>query len=323
MNNSRLGQAYTENITEVAFKPFNFTLTKGYDSSNTCFVNIETCTTVGANPIKKRGGSPVHISGEGYKYRCFPKHLVATTKNGFQGYTYPMQISANKWVIFQCFDKDGNRLEKAKEITITVNNGEMCIGERATNFFGNFIHEGEIIKVYGEKFSGLRGLLKMLFNISGAIYQYRDSTPEAPGDQLINGHYYFSTGHIIRPWGEVVNTELSFEEAQTQAKESMGYKLITLLDAVIVEEGYTSTLMFQSDDYLVVYQQAYSHTQRNADDMYFEPMYIPKQPDGRFYFPHLMKEDGYYGATTFNGEFWHDHYYNTKPKQTVQVWLKN
>ena len=77
--------------------------------------------------------------------------------------------------------------------------------------------------------------------------------------------------------------------------------------------------MFEQDNHLVVYKQ----TWHNNDDCYSEKMMIPKQKDDRFYFPDLMKENGYYGATTFDGELWHDHYYNTKLKQTVQVWLKD
>ena len=330
-NQTYLGQAACELVANVASKAFNFTLTKGYDGTNTCFVNIETLETVGANPMSNKTISqwdgntiknPVHISGEGFMYRCFKGYLIATTKNGMQGFTVPMQILDNKYVVFQCFDKSGNMLDKANKIEITTNNGEMCIGERAEQFLGIFIHNGKFIRVYGEKFSGLRGLMKLLFNISGALLSYGKKNPDVESKQLYDNSEWLSNGFIMKPWGQLFITELSFEEAQDAIYRKMGYKKAILTNCVLIDRGGYNDILIQSDNCLFSYQRINGH--RMVDQLFTMNLYIPLQPDGRFYFPELMKEKGtYYGALTENDELWHDHNFKNGKLTTVEVWLKD
>jgi len=334
LNKGQLGQVFVEGIAEVVYKPFNFTLTKGYDSTNTCFVNIETCQTSPARPIKNKIISQwdgevshlsVHVSGEGYLYRCFKKHMVATTKGGFQGFTYPMEISPNKWVVFQCFDKDGNRLEKAEEINIEIDApGVMLIYKTKTadkKFIGTFIHEGNFVNVYAERLNGLRWLLKSLFNYSRALYQYGKVHPDVTDTQLEDNSYWLSSGHIVKPWGQVFDTILTVEEAKEAAYKKLGYEQVLLTDCVIVDQGISSVLIVKSDDKLLDFNG--TNWYKKNDPILFEKYSeIPLQEDGRFYFPHLMTDGTYYGATTEDNKLWHDHHYKTGTKTTVLAWVK-
>ena len=324
------GQAACETQIAVANQSFNFTLTKGYDGTNTCFVNVETLEIVGADPIKNKTisqwdgnpvNTPVHISGSGYLYRCFKGYLVATTKNGMQGFTVPMQISDNKYVVFQCFDKSGNMLDKAKKIEITTKDGEMCIGGWAEQFLGTFIHNGEITRVYGEKFAGLRGLMKMLFNISGALTQYCKKNPEIETKSLYDNSEWLSNDFIMKPWGQLFATELSFEEAQFAVYRKMGYERTILTNCVLIDRGGYSDILLRSDDFLISYQKDNGY---RSCELYSNNLVIPLQSDGRFYFPELMKEDGtYYGALTEDDKLWHDHNFKSGKLTTVEVWLKD
>ncbi len=334
LNKGQLGQTFVEGISEVVCKAFNFTLTKGYDSTNTCFVNIETCETMGANPIKNKAisqwdGKPVntsvHISGEGYLYRCYKRNMVATTKGGFQGFTYPMEISPNKWVVFQCFNKDGNRLEKAEEINIEMDATDvMLIYKNKTadkKFIGTFIHEGNFVNVYAERINGLRPLLKMLFNISGALYQHGIKHPEITGQTLEDNSYWLSSGHIVKPWGQVFDTVLTIEEAKEASYKKLGYEQVLLTDCVIVDQGITTALLLKSDNNLLMYQ-GNNWYKKNDPVLYEQYQEVPLQEDGRFYHPHLMTDGTYYGATTEDNKLWHDHHYKTGTKTTVLAWVK-
>jgi hypothetical protein len=323
-----LGQAACETQITVA-KPFNFVLTKGFDSTNTCFVNVETFETCGANPMSNKAISqwdgntiktPVHISGQGFMYRCFKGYMVATTKVGMQGFTAPMQVSDNKYIVYQCFDKLGNMLDKANKIEITTKDGEMCIGDRAEQFLGTFIHNGEITRVYGEKFTGLRGLMKLLFNISGALTQYCKKTI-VETKSLYDNSEWLSNGYIMKPWGQLFTTDLSFEEAQFAVYRKMGYERTILTNCVLVERGGYSDILLRSGDFLISYQKDNGY---RSCELYSWNLEIPLQPDGRFYFPELMKENGtYYGTLTETNELWHDYNFKSGKLTTIEVWLKD
>jgi hypothetical protein len=332
-----LGQAACETQFTVT-KSFNFTLTKGYDASNTCFVDVETLEISGASPMNKTIKAwympeaitePVHISGYGFMYRCFKNYMVATTKSGYQGFTAPMQITPNQWVIFQCFDKDGNRLEKANKINIDYvpANNELYIYKSnwgSTNAFpvGNFIHNGEIVSVISDKFAGLRGLMKTLFNISGALTQYCKKNPEVETTMLEDNSEWLSSGYIMKPWGQLFVTELSLEEAQYTAYKKLGYIETVITNCVVVDKGWHwKTILFESDGHLLSYD---SNNLRGEHLLFNEKLSIPKQEDGRFYFPELMKENGtYYGTLTENDELWHDHNFKSGKLTTVEIWLRD
>lgn len=137
-----------------------FTLTSGYDSKNTMFVRVSDGYSVGADPIPVRKGDRItkhHIRYAGYLYGCKRGYVMATQKEGYQGWTDVIEIAANTYKMFNPFEGrtislgvDGNTL------TINDNKGKssVSIGTYATIF-------GEV-EVIATPFTGLRNFMRLL-----------------------------------------------------------------------------------------------------------------------------------------------------------------
>jgi hypothetical protein len=137
-----------------------FTLTSGYDNTNTKFVRVTDGYNVGADPLKIKKGEEYathHIRGCGYLYACRKGYIMATEKGGYQGWTDVVEVTTNTYKVFNPFEGrtivlqlDGN--------TLTINDGKgkssVSIGTYATIF-------GEV-EIYATPFTGLRNFMRLL-----------------------------------------------------------------------------------------------------------------------------------------------------------------
>lgn len=137
-----------------------FTMTSGYNNSNTKFVRVSDGYSVGADPIPVRKGDRItkhHIKYEGYLYGLRKGYVLATQKDGYRGWTDVVKIATDTYKVFNPFE--GRTIELVVDgSTLTINDGKdkssVAIGTYATIF-------GEV-EVHATPFKGLRNFMQLL-----------------------------------------------------------------------------------------------------------------------------------------------------------------
>jgi len=176
-------------ITEEEIKTVRpFTLTSGYDKSNTRFVRVKDGYNVPAEPalVRKKDyeGNEFfqhhHVAYEGYLYRCHPGYVMATLKEGFNGWSTVVKcaedIRSPKWITFNPFEGKKvtiSKSDKGLEIEVFTMDGTPIYSERSIKDLGEWSILSKNCRVYGPVFKGLKGLLRRLrTKMRGTSFQY-------------------------------------------------------------------------------------------------------------------------------------------------------
>jgi hypothetical protein len=135
-----------------------FTLTSGYNATNTQFVRVSDGYTVGADPLKIKKGDTYathHVRGCGYLYACRKGYVMATLKGGYQGWTDLVEVATNTYKCFNPFE--------GRTLTIVNEDGYLCIDDGKQK---EGIDVGVYSTVFGEisifasPFKGLKGFMR-------------------------------------------------------------------------------------------------------------------------------------------------------------------
>lgn len=137
-----------------------FTLTSGYNNTNTMFVRVKDGYSVGADPIPVKKDGVVtthHIKYEGYLYACRKGYVMATLKGGYQGWSDIVEVTTNTYKVFNPFE--GRTLELRLDGQIlTIEDGK---GKTATNI-GKFATVFGEVAVIASPFKGLRNFMRLI-----------------------------------------------------------------------------------------------------------------------------------------------------------------
>lgn len=205
-------------ITENEIKTVRpFTLTSGYNESNTRFVRVKDGYNVPAEPalVRKKTweGEEVlehhHVAYEGYLYRCHPGYVMATVKEGLNGWSTVVKClddrRAAKWITFNPFEGKKVTISKSDrglEIEVFTMDGTPIYSERELKDLGEWSIVNKNCRVYGPIFKGLKGLLRRLrTKMRGTSFQYE-------------GRNFSRDLRIMEYLGEITRFEkpLTFEE---------------------------------------------------------------------------------------------------------------
>ena len=158
-------------------KAETFTLTSGYDSSNSAFVRVSDGLAVGADPTLLRVGESLqtrHIKGEGYLYCSRPGYVFATFKGGMNGWSNPWLVSDGHYQVARIskgFETEiidiSERVDEDGEISLHIQR-PIPNSEAEEVYLGCYIHQGEPVNVTAIPFKGLKSLLGQLFHAYGA-----------------------------------------------------------------------------------------------------------------------------------------------------------
>lgn len=228
-----------------------FTLTSGYDQSNTQFVRVKDGYSVQADPalVKKRNqdGSTYlathHVCYEGYLYRCHPGYVLATLKGGNHGWSEVAEVE-DGWVTFNPWEdkKVLFRLDNTYNLVIEVTHistGKEMYPEREVKEIGQWsLFNGSVRLVKSPIFKGLRNLLQRLrfrpeqFNFHYGGYSFSSDLTQ-----------YYDLGEVVTSKQPLTLEDIFFnfnkywefsEEKETEvySKKGVNFKYIVSEDTV-------------------------------------------------------------------------------------------
>ena len=158
-------------LEEGTLKGEKFTLSSGYNRSNSAFVRVKDGYPVSADPIELKldngGYAPFHVYGEGYLYLQFPGWLFATTKAGFRGWSkYLMSYEVGKVVmtIFNPFEQKRVIIssDHGYDIDLTLYEDGEKVSRPKVNLGKWSLKEFGVVNVTGHPFKGVKFLLSLL-----------------------------------------------------------------------------------------------------------------------------------------------------------------
>ncbi len=165
-----VGQMPYYDVSEVHME----TLTSGYGPKNTRFVRMKDGYSVQADALKRKDGTLIHISGQGWVYMSKVGYCLATLKGGMHGWTSPVANGDGEWLMMNPWSDGDAVLEVAQCISIKESGDVLYIRRRGGRdgewvSCGKYIHEGRIVEVMAVPFKGMRTVLHLLFNGYGAV----------------------------------------------------------------------------------------------------------------------------------------------------------
>lgn len=162
-----------------------FTLTSGYDPTNTRFVRVKDSYSVQADPalVRKTDESgevffePHHVKYEGFLYRCHPGYVIATLKKGWHGWSEVVELDRS-WVVFNPWEDKRVEFILDEEYNFVVEVTSMKTGEtlyldREVKDLGVWtVLNGSQRRVRGPVFKGVKTLLRRLRKLDQNQYPF-------------------------------------------------------------------------------------------------------------------------------------------------------
>ena len=151
-----------------------FPLTSGYNNQNTKFVRVKDGYAVGADPLlindyKNGGKRKHHIKCSGYLYGLYKGYVMATEKEGMQGWTDLIEQDQNTYLCFNPFGGKPRRLKiKLIDDYIIIDDGT----EKEFKEIGTYATLFGDKKISAKPFTGIKFFIRLMTQISAKEYPY-------------------------------------------------------------------------------------------------------------------------------------------------------